>query len=310
MEGTGTGAASGDAEVDGAGDHADWLRWKETTVDGRPAVYGEAGEGTPVLFLHGWGLGHKAYKRSLSRLVRAGLHVYAPALPGFGGTAALPDEEVTVAGYGAWAAAFLRAVGVNEPALVLGHSFGGGVAITLAHDHRRQVRALVLINSIGASAWYQTSWIHSLTRRPPWDWGIHFHADLLPVRQARRVLPVIVAEALPNLVRDPRSFFRAAALARQADLTSELEDLRRRHLPVVVLWGARDQLLTRRSLESLCQALGDPDVVTVPGAHSWLLADPDAFGEVMTNVLDVVGLVATDAPAATVAVPAVAAGGA
>jgi hypothetical protein len=30
-------------------------------------------------------------------------------------------------------------------------------------------------------------------------------------------------------------------------------------------------------------------VVTVPGSHSWLLADPDAFGEVMTNVLDIVG---------------------
>jgi pimeloyl-ACP methyl ester carboxylesterase len=280
----------GDAEGDVAVDHSDWLRWKETTVDGRTAVYGEAGEGIPVLFLHGWGLGHKAYKRSLSRLVRAGLHVYAPALPGFGGSAALPDEDATMAGYGAWAAAFLKSVGVTEPALVVGHSFGGGVAIELAYGHRRQVRALVLVNSIGGSAWFQTSWIHSLARRPPWDWGIHFEADLEPVRQACRVVPVIVSEALPNLLRDPRSFWRAAALARRADMTAELEMLRRRHLPVVVLWGARDQLLTRQSLETLCRALGDPDVVTVPGAHSWLLADPDAFGEVMTNVLDVVGL--------------------
>jgi pimeloyl-ACP methyl ester carboxylesterase len=287
----------GDAEGDVTVDHADWLRWKETTVDGRTAVYGEAGQGMPVLFLHGWGLGHKAYKRSLSRLVRAGLHVYAPALPGFGGTAALPDENATMAGYGAWAAAFLRSVRVAEPALVMGHSFGGGVAIALAHGHRRQVRALVLINSIGGSAWYQDSWIRSLARRPPWDWGIHFGADLLPVRQASRVVPVIVSEALPNLVRDPRSFWRAAALARRADLTAELESLRRRHLPVAVVWGTRDQLLTRRSLETLCRALGDPDVVTVPGAHSWLLADPDAFGEVMTNVLDVVGLVVPAADA-------------
>ena len=68
-----------------------WLEWKEVTVDGRPARYGEAGQGPPVLFLHGWGLDHKAYKRALSRLVRAGVHVYAPALPGFGGTSALPS---------------------------------------------------------------------------------------------------------------------------------------------------------------------------------------------------------------------------
>ena len=280
----------GDAEGDVTVDHADWLRWKETTVDGRTAVYGEAGQGMPVLFLHGWGLGHKAYKRSLSRLVRAGLHVYAPALPGFGGTAALPDEDATMAGYGAWAAAFLKSVRVTEPALVMGHSFGGGVAIALAHGHRRQVRSLVLINSIGGSAWFQDSWISFLARRPPWDWGIHLGTDLSPVRQASRVVPVMMSEALPNLMRDPRSFWRSAALARRADLTAELESLRRRHLPVVVVWGARDQLLTRRSLETLCRALGDPDVVTVPGAHTWLLGDPDAFGEVMTNVLDVVGV--------------------
>ena len=290
MGGAGARVVDGDAEGDVTVDHADWLRWKETTVDGRTAVYGEAGQGMPVLFLHGWGLDHKAYKRSLSRLVRAGLHVYAPALPGFGGTAALPDEDATMAGYGAWAAAFLKSVRVTEPALVMGHSFGGGVAIALAHGHRRQVRSLVLINSIGGSAWFQDSWISFLARRPPWDWGIHFGADLSPVRQASRVVPVMMSEALPNLMRDPRSFWRSAALARRADLTAELESLRRRHLPVVVVWGARDQLLTRRSLETLCRALGDPDVVTVPGAHTWLLGDPDAFGEVMTNVLDVVGL--------------------
>lgn len=33
------------------------LQWKEGTVGSRPAVYGVAGEGTPLLFLHGWGLG-------------------------------------------------------------------------------------------------------------------------------------------------------------------------------------------------------------------------------------------------------------
>ena len=40
----------------------------------------------------------------------------------------------------------------------------------------------------------------------------------------------------------------------------------------------------------------DVIVITVPGTHSWLIADPDAFGEVMTNVLDVVGLTGVDAP--------------
>ncbi len=283
--------AGPDEDGSGAGEtrHAHWLDWKQARVDGRAAEYGEAGTGAPALFLHGWGLDHKAYKRALSRLVRAGLHVYAPALPGFGGTAALRGGSASLRAYGDWVASFLDAVGVEDPVLVMGHSFGGGVAITLAHDRPDLVRALVLINSVGGSAWaHSGSSIRSMAERPLWDWGIHFPADLFPARQVHRVLPVIISEVVGNLVRDPRSFWRAAGIARRADLMDELDTLRRRRLPVVVLWGLRDQLITRDSFEDMCRALGDPDVVTVPGTHSWMLADPDAFGEVMTNVLDIV----------------------
>ncbi len=276
---------------DRGGREVGWLTWKRTVVDGRTAVYGEAGEGPPVVFLHGWGLDHKAYKRALSRLVTAGVHVVAPALPGFGGTAALPRGAADLAGFVGWVADFLDEVGVDEPALVMGHSFGGGVAIGFAYEHTERTRALVLVNSIGGSAWTSRgSTVRSMAERPLWDWGIHFPADIFPARQARRVLPVIVSESLPSLLREPRAFWDAAGVARRADLTTELDELRRRGLPVVVLWGRRDQIITQDSFEAMCLALGGPHVITVPGTHSWLIADPDAFGEVMTNVLDVVGL--------------------
>jgi len=283
--------------VDPESREAGWLTWKRTEVDGRTALYGEAGEGPPVLFLHGWGLDHKAYKRSLSRLVTAGVHVFAPALPGFGGTAALPRDAADLTGFVAWVEHFLDQVGVTEPALIMGHSFGGGVAIRFAHDHMDRTRALVLVNSIGGSAWtHKGSTIRSMAERPLWDWGIHLPADIFPTRQARKVLPVIVAEALPNLLRDPRAFWSAAGVARRADLTIELDELRKRGVPVVVLWGRSDQIITQDSFEAMCLALGRPHVITVPGTHSWLIADPDAFGEVMTNVLDVVGLTGSGRP--------------
>ena len=265
---------------------ASWLAWKTVEVAGATAAYGEAGSGRPVLFLHGWGLDHKAYKRALSRLVAAGARVLAPALPGFGGSAPMPAADCSIEGYAGWLRAFLGAVGVEEPVVAMGHSFGGGVAIQFAHDHPGNVRGLVLINSIGASAWTgQDGALRSMAQRPLWDWGIHFPADLWPLRQARRVLPVIVAEALPNLARDPRSFVRVAGLARHAVLTAQLDELKRRRLPVVVLWGSRDRLVTRESFEEMCRVLGGPHAVTVAGTHAWLIADPDAFGEIMTNVV-------------------------
>src|SRR3954454_1219287 len=107
----------------------DHLVWTRTTVRGRTAMYGVAGDGIPLLFLHGWGLGQHAYKRALKRLVQLGCQVYAPALPGFGGTADLPGKELSFEGYARWVGAFLDAVGVHEKVFLVGHSFGGGVSI-------------------------------------------------------------------------------------------------------------------------------------------------------------------------------------
>jgi pimeloyl-ACP methyl ester carboxylesterase len=271
----------------------DHLVWKRTVVDGRAALYGEAGEGLPVVFLHGWGLGQHSYKRALKRLVQLGCRVFAPALPGFGGTADLPKAAFSLEGYAAWVEQFLHAVEVDEPVFLMGHSFGGGVAIQFAHDHAKRVRTLVLVNSVGGSTWRAgESTIRSMAQRPLWDWGLHFPRDILPLPQLTRVLPVVLEDALPNLLRNPWNLWRVGNLARQADLTEELEELKRRRVPVVVLWGEDDRIIPKASFDALCAAIGAQGEV-VAGNHSWLLADPDAFGEVITNVLEVAKLART-----------------
>jgi pimeloyl-ACP methyl ester carboxylesterase len=270
--------------------HIGHLVWKRTKVDGRLALYGEAGDGLPVVFLHGWGLGQHAYRRPLKRLVQLGCHVWAPALPGFGGTLGLPGEQFSLGGYAAWVDEFLEVVGLEEPAVLVGHSFGGGVAIKLAHDRRHRVRSLVLVNSIGGSAWARSGLsIRSIAERPPWDWGLHFPSDVQLIPQLTRVLPVLLQEAVPNLVRNPRALLSVADLALKTDLTAELEALKARRLPVVVLWGDGDRIVPKESFDALCAAIGSEGEV-VNGDHSWLLADPDAFGEVMTNVVGVAQL--------------------
>lgn len=269
---------------------SDHLVWKRTTVDGRGALYGVAGEGVPVVFLHGWALGQHAYKRALKRLVRLGCRVWAPALPGFGGTDDLPERHFSIAGYADWVDQFMAAVKIDEPVFLVGHSFGGGVAIRTAHDFPERVRSLVLINSIGGSAWRESSsGVKSMAERPIWDWGLHFPSDLLPIQQITKVLPVILEDAVPNLIRNPRAVWRVAQLARRADLTRELEALKQRRMPVTVLWGEADEIIPKPSFDALCSAIGAEGAV-VEGNHSWLLADPDAFGEVMTNVVGVAHL--------------------
>jgi pimeloyl-ACP methyl ester carboxylesterase len=227
----------------------------------------------------------------VARLVAQGCRVHLPALPGFGGTPDLPTRDFTLAGYARWVDGFLDAVKLTEPVLVIGHSFGGGVAIKLAALFEHRVQSLVLVNSIGGSAWKDSpgETVRSMAERPLWDWGLHFPSDVLPLGQATRVLPVVLQDVVPNLVRNPRALWRVGQIARRADLTRDLEALKDRQLPVVVLWGTRDGVIPKASFDALCRALGS-DGEVVEGSHSWLLADPDAFGEVITNHVEVAKL--------------------
>ena len=264
------------------------VRSRRTRVGDAWASYVDVGTGRTVVFLHGWGAGHRAYRRSVKRLASTGVRVLAPALPGFSGTTALPAERASLEGYADWVVAFLDALGVEESVVVVGHSFGGGVAIMAAHEHPTRVSGLVLVNSIGGGAWTgEGELVRPMAERPLWDWGLHLARDFRTPAQISRVLPVVLGAVVPNLIAEPRAFIRSARLARDADLTGELDVLRRRGLPVVVVWGRRDGVVTDASFRALCSALGDAATITVPGGHNWLLVDPDRFGEVMTNVVEV-----------------------
>jgi pimeloyl-ACP methyl ester carboxylesterase len=262
-------------------------------VDGERVRYLERGTGQTVIFLHGWGLDHRAYIAVVERIAAEGFRVVAPAMPGFGGTGDLHGEDHSFAGYARWANNFV--VQIAEPqtqVAVVGHSFGGGVAIQFAHDFPEMVSSLLLVNSIGGSAWHDDGVIRAMSERPLWDWGLHFPSDVWPLKQATRVLPVILTDAISNLVRNPVAYLRVAGLARRADLTPQLEELRRRKLPVTVLWGNRDGIVPKESFEAMCVALGVAGTV-VEGSHSWIIGDPDVFGELMTNDPRITSMIST-----------------
>ena len=270
------------------------MAWHQVAVGGRVASYGVAGEGPPVVFLHGWGLSHRTYRNALERLVRGGVQVWAPALPGFGGTAALRTDH-SLPGYADWLVEFLDAVGVDGAVTLVGHSFGGGVAIVAADRYPKRVARLVLVNSIGGSVWRTRGERNSLMAdRPAWDWGLHIAAHAFSLRSLTRVLPVIASDAVPNALLHPDVMWHAGRLARDADLTRELNRLKRRRLPVAILWGRQDRVVPWACAESLRIALGADEVVTVPGNHSWLLDDPSRFAEILTNILSPVAPLTPD----------------
>jgi pimeloyl-ACP methyl ester carboxylesterase len=117
---------------------------KRIRVDGLSTRYFQAGEGAPVLLLHGASLGSSAdvWTRNLRPLAAHGLRVVAPDLPGFGGTDNPADHSVAYRRQ--FVLALMDAMDIPRAALV-GHSQAGRVAIDLAFsDPQRVTQVLVL----------------------------------------------------------------------------------------------------------------------------------------------------------------------
>lgn len=244
----------------------DRITWRTVRVAGRTTRYGVAGFGRPVLFLHGWGLSGRTYSEALSELVAAGMRVYAPSLPGFGGTAPLPVDDVTIGGYADWVGELLRAIGIGAPVVVIGHSFGGGVAIRLAHDHPDLVSQLVMVNAIGGSAWLDgRGSVRPMRERPLWDWALQARTEVRLDRRLVRTMPRILRDMAPSVMRNSGMMWRVATLARTADMAAELTELRRRRLAVTIAWSEQDTVIPQSAFAALREALGGPVCATVPG---------------------------------------------
>lgn len=94
------------------------------------------GSGEPrIIALHGWGRSGRDFDQVL-----AGMDALALHLPGFG-SAAPPPEAWSTTDY---ADHLARALGDRGPVVLVGHSFGGRVALRLAAAHPDRVSALVL----------------------------------------------------------------------------------------------------------------------------------------------------------------------
>ena len=105
---------------------------------GDGSLFGEqTGERPRVLALPGWMRTRADFAAAL-----AGLDAIALDLPGFGGASPPPPEAWGAAEYAAACQPVLDEL--VQPAIVVGHSFGGRVAVHLAAAHHEAVGGLVL----------------------------------------------------------------------------------------------------------------------------------------------------------------------
>ncbi|MHB9757316.1 alpha/beta fold hydrolase [Streptomyces sp. BYX5S] len=116
------------------------------TVHGYRRAYRIAGEGPAVLLIHGVGASCAHWEDCIAALARRHT-VIAPDLLGHGDSAK-PRADYSVAAYANGLRDLLGVLGIDRVTLV-GHSFGGGVAMQFAYQFPERVDRLVLISTGG-----------------------------------------------------------------------------------------------------------------------------------------------------------------
>ncbi|GAB4423333.1 MAG: alpha/beta hydrolase [Anaerolineae bacterium] len=216
------------------------------------------GQGRPVLALHGWGGSIHSFWPVAERLSKIGYAVHLLDLPGFGQTEA-PPEPWSVADYARFVLAYLDANDLSRVAL-LGHSFGGRIALVLAAQYPERVSRMVLANSAGLRTppSLQQRLRHSAARL------LRHSLDLLGLTSTRERL-----QAFYNRRYASQDYLNAGPL-RETFLRVIGEDLTayaaQVQAPTVLIWGDRDTdtpLWQGRRLE---QIMPDAGLVVFPGA--------------------------------------------
>lgn len=111
-------------------------------VAGAKVHYQRAGEGRPLLLLHGLVGSAKNWRRNISFLSRDS-DVYAIDLFNMGESERVPGLDAGLEATADRLVAYMDALGLQE-ADIAGHSHGGAVAMMLAARHPDRVRRLIL----------------------------------------------------------------------------------------------------------------------------------------------------------------------
>jgi pimeloyl-ACP methyl ester carboxylesterase len=112
------------------------------TIHGHRRAFVRSGEGPALLLLHGLGCDHTTWAPVLAALSRH-YTVIAPDLLGHG-RSAKPRADYSLGGYANGMRDLLTVLGVDK-VTVVGHSFGGGVAMQFAYQFPERTERMVLV---------------------------------------------------------------------------------------------------------------------------------------------------------------------
>ena len=238
------------------------------------------GHGKPILILHGWGSSSKSWEKVQSYLAEKGYKVIVPDMPGFGESDP-PPAPWNAEAYLNWLLDFTKSYKLKAPFYLVGHSFGGGLAMKLAIEYPELIKKLILIGAARVA-----------TKQHRKDLHKPFLYIIAKIGRIFSFLPFFetIRKGFYKLIVRENDYARTKGVMRetiklilQEDITSQIHKIKS---PTLIVWGANDKstpiengyLINKKIKGSVFEALNGC-------GHSLNLECPEKLAEIIYNFL-------------------------
>lgn len=238
----------------------------------------DAGEGAPVLLLHGFPSTRRLWSRVAPSLVEAGFRVIVPDLVGYGESEAPAGVRVDMGSQSRWMLQLLDSLGIAR-AVVVAHDVGSAAAQLMMAGSPERVRAIAVLDGVYAGEWA----MEAVTSIQTWD--AVAAGRLFPVL-ARRLAKSGGLREMLAAYEGEQGGLRLIRAARDLDprQTEHIgEALRASGAPALVLWGEHDAFLPIDTVARPLAELLGAGLVVLPGGH---FTPVDCPGEVAAELRD------------------------
>jgi pimeloyl-ACP methyl ester carboxylesterase len=256
--------------------------------------YIQQGSGTPVILIHGLAASLHDWDDMIPVLARHGYAAYAPDLLGHGDSPRLESRAYRMDWIFDHFFNWIRSLRLTEPAILIGHSLGGRIALEYARRASAWTRGLVLVNPFYSPAQlpllvrktYSRPHLSELVLGKVSEKWLRFLVD---VSSAAIGHSVGALRNLPERIREQTilDYKRTAPGVYHipsgiSDMTESVHEV---NAPTLVVWGDRDKTLAPSSFTRLVNALPKARADVLPAGHVPHQTHADEFNQLVLRFL-------------------------
>lgn len=226
-----------------------------------------------IVILHGWGADSGRFTEVRKLLEKQGYKVYTPDLPGFG-ESQIPAKPLKLSDYVSFLENYISGKKISS-FILIGHSFGGRIAIKYASQNPKELHALVLAAASGIKHFS----LKAVVFKPIAKVGRFFLGNNEKFRQL-----------FYKVVRE-NDYYKANAIMRQTMANTLKEDIKpylpKIKVPTLIIWGKNDKFVPVKDAYTMHKLVSNSKLTVIKNeGHLFPYQKPKEFIEIIKTYVN------------------------